>query len=112
MHQLEQIAVDCTREDWLGDGLPANDDSEVHGSENFLSWSVNESLASIPNSVNEIRDSLATDNRFAAIECVGHRGVEWNILLTEPDPIVELFDAIIAVFHDLMDLSIASLWMV
>lgn len=110
--ELEKVTINLAREDRLGDGLPANDDGEVHGSENLLAGPVNERLAGVADSVDEVVDGLASDGSPATLEARGDRGVEGNSLITEPDAVVELLDAVVASIHDLANGSVTSLGVV
>jgi hypothetical protein len=112
VNKLEEITVNLAREDGLGDGLPADDNCKVHGSEDLLAGSVNESLASVANGVDEVVDGLAGDGGPAALETGSNRSVERNSLVTEPDAVVELLDAVVAGLHDLTDRGVTSLWVV
>jgi hypothetical protein len=62
--------------------------------------------------VNEVVDGLASDGGSAALEARSDRSVERNGLVTEPDAVVELLDAVVARFHDLTDGSVTGLGVV
>ena len=109
MYKLEQVTIDGPWEDGFGDSFPANHDRKVHGCENFLARSINESITSVADSVHEVSDVFLGDSSFTTIESAGSWGVEWHVLVAKPDTVVEFLDAIIAAFHNLMDWSIASL---
>jgi hypothetical protein len=110
--KLEKITVDLAREDRLGDSLPANNDGEVHGSEDLLARPVNEGLASVSNGVDEVVDGLAGDGGAATLEARSNRGIEGACLITEPNAVVELLDAVVASVHHLADRSVTSLGVV
>jgi hypothetical protein len=112
VNKLEKITINLAREDGLGNSLPADNNGEIHGSENLLARSVNERLAAVANGVDEVIDSLAGDGGTATLEARSDRGIEGTSLVTEPDTVVELLDAIIASIHYLTDRSVTSLGVV
>src|SRR6266536_77166 len=112
MHKLKKVTINGSWEDWLGDSLPANDNCEIHRSKNLLAWAVNESLAGVANSMNEVVNGLACDGGFTSVEFACNRGIEIQSLVPEPRSPVEFLDAVIAAFHDFSNWSISSLGMV
>lgn len=112
MDELEQISVNDSGEDRLGDGLPAHDDGKVHGRVHCLSRTVNEGLAGVSNSVDKFVDRVASDNSLATVELACNSGIEVKRLVTEPRTPVELLDAVVAAVHDLVDRCITRLGVV
>ena len=110
--KLEKITVNLAREDGLGDGLPANDDGKVHGSEDFLARPVDKGLAGVANGVDEVVDGLAGNGGAATLEARSDRSIEGASLITEPNAVVELLDAVVASVHYLTDGSVAGLGVV
>ena len=110
--KLEKVTVDLAREDRLGDSLPSNDDGKVHRSEDLLTRTVDESLASVADCMNEVVDGLAGDSGSATIETRGDRSVEGNVGVTEPDLVVELLDTVVTSLHDFSDGSVTGLGVV
>ncbi|TKW54870.1 hypothetical protein CTA1_24 [Colletotrichum tanaceti] len=109
VHQLQQVTVNGAREDGLGNGLPANNDGEVHGGVNSLARTLDEGLASVANGVNKVVDVLAGDGSLATIELAANIGIQVKLFVAEPCTPVELLDAVVAALHDLADGSVASL---
>lgn len=103
MHELQEITVDNPREDRLRDRLPAHHDREIHGRVHCLAGPVNEGLTRVPNSVDELVDGVTSHNRLAAVKLPGDWSVEVEGLIAEPCTPVELFDAVVTAFHDLVD---------
>src|SRR5436305_14240945 len=112
MDEFEQIAINSTRENWLGYGFPAYYNSEIHGSKDLLSGTLNESLSGIANCMHKVRNSLTSNCGTASLESASCSSVEWNCLVSKPYPVVKLLDTIIATSHRLLDWSVTSLWMI
>ncbi|GKT61902.1 LOW QUALITY PROTEIN: unnamed protein product [Colletotrichum tofieldiae] len=110
--QLQQVTVNSAREDGLGNSLPANDDGKVHGGVNSLPGTLDKSLASVANGVDEVVDVFASNGSLATVELAANVGLEVESLITEPRTPVELLDAVVATLHDLADGSVASLGVV
>ncbi|KAF3401859.1 hypothetical protein F1880_009718 [Penicillium rolfsii] len=109
VNQLEEISVNSAREDGHGDGLPASNNGEIHGGEDFLARTVHKGLTSVANSVNKVGNGLAGDGLTATVESGSCRSVEGHVLGAEPDTVVELLDTVVAISHDLADGGVTGL---
>ncbi len=109
MNELEKITINCSREYWLRDGFPANNNGKVHGSKNLFPWSVNERLTSVANGMDEIVDGFGGNRSLATVECSGDWSIQIKCFISEPRTPVEFFDAVVSVFHDFPDGSITGL---
>lgn len=108
MHQLQQIPIDLAREDGFRDGFPADHNRKVHGREDLFSRPVDKSFAGVAHGVHEVVDRLARDGRASTVKSAGNRCVERTLLVAEPDPVVELLDAVVPRIHYFADRRVAG----
>src|SRR5438477_12202676 len=112
MNKFEQVSINGFRKDWFRDSLPANNNGEIHRSHGFFAWSVNESFASVADSMDKVINSLTRHDCIATIKLFSDRAIKIDFLCPEPNSPVKLLNTIVASFHDLMNWCIARLWLI
>ena len=83
--------------------FPPTTISMIQGGTDTLLRPLNESLAIIPNPVDEIGNRLSSNLRASAVEHIAYGRVEGKPLIDKPRPVVKFFDSIVPSLHYLVD---------
>jgi hypothetical protein len=97
MDQLQKITINDLGEDSLDDGLPTDNDSEIHGGGQDLT-TVNIDFSLVTNSLAEFLDETSIDSFASADKLLMDRDAQEIVIGVQAEPklVVEVLDAIIA----------------
>ncbi|KAH3679794.1 hypothetical protein WICPIJ_008528 [Wickerhamomyces pijperi] len=104
VHQSDQITIDGLREDGLDDGLPTNDNGEIHRSQLLSTGSTDKVFALVTNGVGEFSNVLASDGQRVTGDWLVDVNVQVEVF-GEPQLPVELLDSLVSVVGDFQDWS-------
>src|SRR6266851_3946554 len=102
MHELEQVPVDGRRKDGFHDCLPTSDDGKVHRRLDLISADRLKLLLLVADHRAERLNITRRNSDFRTNEGIAYVELWEFLLITEPQSPIELLDALVATFRNLV----------